>query len=281
MIERNSALSPNHRTLLNVAHRNSLRLLRLVDTLLDFSRVEAGRIRVSFESVDLSALTAELASNFRSACERAGLRLEVDCLSLGQPWSTGHVGEDRLNFVSNAFKFTLEGCISGKVRPEGDHAMLLVKDTGVGIPEPEFPISSKIPSCRRAAAKHEGTGIGLSLVQELVRLHRGAIQGESNVGQGTTFTVSLPFGFDHLPSDHIRPSSPLPYTTIGANAFIEEAMRWLPSSQASNVSETILDDAPFRANEVPNAGPMSRVLVADDNADMRDYMRRLSPQTTR
>ena len=94
-------------------HRNGLRLLRLVNTLLDFSRIEAGRARANYEPTDLATFTAELASTFRSACERAGLRLIVDCPPL-PPGEPVYVDRDMwekivLNLLSNAFKFTLEG----------------------------------------------------------------------------------------------------------------------------------------------------------------------------
>jgi signal transduction histidine kinase/CheY-like chemotaxis protein len=279
LIEPKSALSPEQRALLEVAHRNSLRLLRLVNTLLDFSRVEAGRIQACFEPVDFSALTTELASNFRSACERAGLRLDVDCPPLGQPVYLDREMWEKivLNLISNAFKFTLEGSISVEVRARGSHATLLVTDTGLGIPEPELPhIFERFHRVEGQRGRtHEGTGIGLSLVQELVRLHHGAIEVESKVGQGTTFTVSLPFGYDHLPPDHIQASSPLPSTALGANAFVEEALRWLPSAPASEVSGMAFDEGPLRESELRHASPRACVLVVDDNADMRDYMRRL------
>src|SRR6185503_9124014 len=126
---------------LAISHRNSLRLLRLVNTLLDFSRIEAGRVRARYQAVDLAALTAELASNFRSACDRAGLRLLVRCPALPQPTFVDRDMWEKivLNLISNAFNFTLEGEIENRVESVADRARLTVRDTGVGIPPAELP----------------------------------------------------------------------------------------------------------------------------------------------
>jgi len=273
-----SRLASEHRSLLHVAHRNSLRLLRLVNTLLDFSRVEAGRIQANYEPVDLATLTADLASNFRSACERAGLALDVRCPSLGQPVYVDREMWEKivLNIISNAFKFTLDGRIEVAVHADGANAVLLVKDSGLGIPEAElhrvFERFHRVEGqCGRT---HEGTGIGLALVQELVRLHSGEIRVESKVGHGTTFIVTVPFGRDHLPADRVQTSRSLASTAIGADAFVEEALRWLPSAQASGISETIVDDLGSKTDVVPADGQRSRVLIVDDNADMREHLSR-------
>ena len=182
---------------LELMQRNGERLLKLVNTLLDFSRIEAGKMFAVFEPVDLAAYTAELASTFRSAMERAQLRYVVDCTPLAEPI---HVDRDMwektvLNLISNAFKFTLEGEVSVSLRPSRDGVELCVRDTGVGIPQDQisrvFDRFHRIPG--QAGRSQEGTGIGLALVQELVRLHGGAIGVESD-GGGTTFRVSLPRG---------------------------------------------------------------------------------------
>jgi signal transduction histidine kinase len=124
-------------------HRNALRLLRLVNTLLDFSRIESGRVRASFEAIDLSTYTAELASSFRSAMERAGLNYVVECEPLPEPV---YIDRDMwekvvLNLLSNAFKYTLRGevGVSVKVSSDRSHAKLKVRDTGTGIPAEELP----------------------------------------------------------------------------------------------------------------------------------------------
>jgi signal transduction histidine kinase len=220
---------------LEVAHRNSLRLLKLVNTLLDFSRIEAGRIDAAYEPTELGAFTAELASVFRSAIERAGLRLTVECLPLPEPVYVDREMWEKivLNLLSNAFKFTFEGEITVALRWRGQHVELSVGDTGVGIPESELPrIFERFHRVRGTRSRtYEGTGIGLALVQELVKLHGGEIRVQSAEGRGTTFTVAIPGGATHLPKERIGAARTLASTASGPMAFVEEALRWLPESE--------------------------------------------------
>jgi signal transduction histidine kinase len=258
-------LAPAARERVALAHRNALRLLRLVGSMLDFSRIEAGRMQATYEPTDLAEATADLASAFRSACERAGLRLVVDCPPLGEPV---HVDRDMwekivLNLLSNALKFTTRGEIAVRVRRVGARVELAVQDTGVGIPAAELPrVFERFYRVESARGRtHEGSGIGLALVLELVKLHGGDIDVTSEVGRGTTFTVSLPLGAAHLPAEHVRPprESGAP---IHVAAFLEEAQRWLPANDA--------EPPPVDAS-----APRPRIVLADDNADMRDYLCRL------
>ena len=270
--------TPEEQTLLTVAHRNALRLLRLVNTLLDFSRVEAGRVQASYEPVEFAAVTADLASNFRSACERAGLRLQVDAPPLGAPVYLDREMWEKivLNLLSNAFKFTFEGGIRVAIRADQTTAFLTVSDTGVGIPPTELP--RLFERFHRIAGQrgrtYEGTGIGLALVHELVSLHGGHITVDSVVDRGTTLTVAIPLGHAHLPPDRIRASRPLASTASGASAFVEEALRWLPATAGAPVPEDMIDHV-ARHSLAPATGERARILLADDNADMRDYVSHL------
>ena len=224
-------IPPEDRELLTVVHRNALRLQKLVNTLLDFSRIEAGRVQASYEPTDLAGLTADLASVFRSAVEKAGMRLIVACEPLDEPV---HVDRDMwekvvLNLVSNAFKFTLEGEIEVTLRREGDSAALRVRDTGSGIAQDQLPhIFERFHRVEGARARtEEGTGIGLALVQELVDLHGGTVDVESVLGRGTTFTVRIPLGTAHLPAERIGPAGSFASTALGADHFVGEAMKWI------------------------------------------------------
>jgi len=276
-------LSPAQQERMELLHRNSLRLLKLVNTLLDFSRIEAGRIQASYEPTDLAALTAELASVFRSAVERGGMRLVVDAPPLPQPVYVDREMWEKivLNLLSNAFKFTFEGEISVRLRWEGDHVTLQVRDTGIGIAEEELPhLFERFYRVKGARARtHEGSGIGLALVQELVRLHGGKIQVESRLNQGTTFTLSIPTGTSHLPSDRISAQRELASTALGAAPYLEEALRWLPS-ESKPETNWLRDNLGAADIEPPlkNKGSSARILLADDNADMREYVRRLLSQ---
>jgi signal transduction histidine kinase len=249
---------------LQLVHRNGLRLLRLVNTLLDFSRIEAGRLQASYEPTDLAALTAELASSFRSACERAGLELTVECPPLPEQV---YVDRDMwekivLNLVSNAFKFTLQGGIRVALRAAGGKAALTVRDTGSGIPAEELPrMFERFHRVKGTRGRtHEGTGIGLALVRELVKLHGGKVKVESALGEGSTFTVRVPFGAGHLDPRHVGKAPGLVSTATGPAAFVEEALHWQPMPEAP---------------EAPASGERPRVVWADDNADMRAYVARL------
>ena len=265
-----ASLPPAQRERLEVTHRNAQRLLKLVNSLLDFSRVEAGRTQGRFEPTDLAALTAELASNFRSACERAGLRLVVDCAPLPE---RVHVDRDMwekvvLNLISNAFKFTFEGQIAVALRAVVGAVELTVSDTGVGIAEAELPqVFERFHRIEGQKGRtHEGTGIGLALVAELVKLHGGAVTVRSRPGEGSTFRVALPLGTVHLPRERLSNEGVLAPTTVRAGAYVAEALRWLPDAdlQPRDVDETL----------VPIDG-RPRVVLADDNADMRGYVKRL------
>ncbi|WP_101255910.1 SpoIIE family protein phosphatase [Streptomyces barkulensis] len=257
---------------LEVIRRNALRMGKLVNTLLDFSRIEAGRMRARFEPVDLAAVTAELASVFRSAVERAGLDFDVDCPALPGPV---HIDRDMwekvvLNLLSNALKFTFDGSIGVTLRAEGGQAVLRVSDTGIGVPRDELPrLFERFHRIENARARsNEGSGIGLALVKELVGLHGGTITADSTEGEGTVLTVRLPFGTDRLPAGSAdRGAEPFPVSA--ADPYLQEALRWLPDEEEEGEAG--------REEPVPPAtgAARARVLIADDNADMREYLRRI------
>jgi PAS domain S-box-containing protein len=275
-------LPPSEREQLQMVQRNGLRLLKLVNTLLDFSRIEAGRIQAVYEPTDLAAFTTELASVFRSAIEQAGLRLIVECPPLPE---LAYVDREMwekivLNLLSNAFKFTFEGEIAVRLRSCNDRIELDVRDTGTGIPAEELPhIFERFHRMKGARGRsYEGSGIGLSLVQELVRLHGGTIEVSSIVDRGTCFTVSIPTGCSHLPSESINATRTLTSTVTGAMPYVEELLRWLPKSSESSEAKASELSLSVPVRPQPSSTPTARILLADDNADMRDYLKRLLSQ---
>jgi len=259
-------LAPRQRERLELMRRNGLRLQRLVNTLLDFSRIEAGRAQASYTATNLARFTAELASNFSTACDKAGLALRVDCPPLSQPVYVDRAMWEKivLNLVSNAFKFTFEGAIAVKMRETPQGAELRVSDTGIGVAPAELPrLFERFHRVEGARARtHEGSGIGLAFVQELVRMHGGEIAVESEPGRGSTFIVRLPFGRAHLPRERTNLEHGAPPALGGAAAFVEEAMGWL-GAHAESIERP------------PVAASAAHILVVDDNADMRDYVARL------
>ena len=253
---------------LAMAHRNALRLLKMVNSLLDYSRIEAGRAVARFVPVDLAALTADLASGFRAACINAGIGLNVTAPALEEAVYVDTEMWEKiiLNLLSNAFKFTFAGTISLALRQNGETVELTVADTGVGIPGAQ--LGSVFERFHRVQGQNgrsvEGTGIGLSLVKELVHLHGGSINVDSAEGAGTTFTLSIPLGCKHLPSDQVHAKSAWPARAWRGGEYAEEAMLSLRAD----------------TNATPGAPPIympgaPRIVLADDNADMRAYIERI------
>ncbi|RCJ20276.1 histidine kinase [Nostoc sp. ATCC 43529] len=321
-------LPANEQQQLKMVQRNGLRLLKLVNSLLDFSRIEAGRVQASYEPTDLATFTGELASVFRSAIERAGMQLSVNCPPLPAPVYVDRQMWEKivLNLLSNAFKFTLAGKIvvnlqwvgeeDGGTQGRGDAGKedggikghenvenlsqtisaspplpvpasssveLSVQDTGIGIPAAEIPhLFERFHRVKGAQGRtFEGSGIGLSLVQELVKMHGGTVQVSTVLGGGSCFTVSIPTGYAHLPPDRISATRTLSSTALGAAPYIEEALRWLPEegNRDWGLGTGDREIREFSQSLIPNPqSPISRILLADDNSDMRDYVKRLLSQ---
>ncbi|WP_411282146.1 ATP-binding protein [Gemmatimonas sp.] len=271
---------------LEVVSRNGERLLRLVNSLLDFSTIEAGRFRAEFEPTDLGAFTRDLASVFRAAVERAGLTLTVDCEPLAQPVFVDREMWEKvvMNLLSNAFKFTFEGEITVSVRPAGGNVELIVRDTGTGVPVAEIPrLFERFHRVQNAKGRtHEGSGIGLALVQELLKVHGGSISAASTFGEGTTFTAWVPMGSAHLPADQVVRQGRTGEAGTRVTPFVDEALRWIPGNDSSRRDPWIGtrngdDDVPVSQTPKEHTDVDGRplVLVADDNADMRQYIGRI------
>ncbi|MBD2210600.1 response regulator [Nostoc linckia FACHB-104] len=324
-------LPPSQRDRIEILQRNGLRLLKLVNTLLDFSRIEAGRIQAVYEPIDLSTWTAELASTFRSLIERAGLSLVVECSPLSALVYVDREMWEKIvfNLLSNAFKFTFNGEITVRLQDFADFVELTVADTGIGISTNEIPhLFERFHRVKEAQGRSfEGSGIGLSLVQELVKLHGGTVQVTSELGKGSCFRVAIPTGFAHLPSAsvakhdslrHNHVSRTLASTAMGATAYIEEAWRWLPEEageqgagetsprlgglrhdsaalaslrasgglanpKGSRESVTVTSGREdlLNTNSFSPTTSSALILLVDDNADMRNYAKRLLEQRYR
>ena len=275
--EARERLSPERHEQLATVHRNALRLLKLVNALLDFSRIEAGRVQASYRPTDLARFTSEIASMFRSAMDNAGLKFSVECQPIAEPV---YVDRDMwekvvVNLLSNAFKFTFEGEVAVTQKSVDGTVELQVRDTGVGIPkehcEQVFERFHRIESTR--GRTHEGTGIGLALVQELVKLHSGSVRVESAVGVGSTFTVTIPGGKEHLPAERIHTAQSFASTKIRAEAYVEEAQQWLGDESGAAVDVSMLGkSALLTSSSGPGPAKRELIILADDNADMRRYL---------
>lgn len=255
----------DQRPLVETARRNSLRLLKLVNTLLEFSRLEAGRSDALFVPTDLGRLTSDLVAVFRSAIESQGLRLLEDVDAGAVAYVDRSMWEKIvLNLLSNALKFTLEGEIRVTLRRLEDAVELCVSDTGVGIPEAEMPrLFERFHRIRGAQSRsHEGSGIGLALVNELVRLHGGEIRVQSELAKGTAFTLSIPRGNAHLDPERIA--------TGDTPTYVSSVDNYL-----ADVEATIQPSAGRATRPLSGAATGDRILFVDDNHDLRDYAERI------
>jgi signal transduction histidine kinase len=255
MLSAPGAVQGRQRDVVESVSRNARRLLKLVNNLLQFSRLEAGRAEPHLQATDLVGLTNDVASMFRAAIEGAGLSLVVDCEPLDaavpvdrQMWETIVA-----NLLSNAFKFTFSGRITVRLRQENGAVVLSVRDTGTGIARADLPrlFDRFHRGTNLRGRTFEGSGIGLALVRELVKLHGGSIDVTSEEGQGATFRVVVPITVSVAfpePDDDRR------YVT---EEYVAEAEQWLP-----------LDGPPASTPEVTAA----RILLVDDNADLRRYV---------
>lgn len=252
---------------IETTHRNALRLLKLVNTLLDFSRIESGRQQASYVRTDIASFTENLAGNFRSVIEKAGLQFVVHKEALDEPVYVDRQMWEKIifNLLSNAFKYTLKGKITVRIFRAADRATITVEDTGVGIPEKELPqMFERFHRVRNTVGRsYEGTGIGLSLIREFLKLHGGTIGVESKEGKGSKFIVTIPFGRTHLPQDRISDQENGIEESI-SDMYLDEAgslletNAWKPGTAAGNRS------AKKAGKEI--------VLIVDDNADMRQHI---------
>ena len=268
-----NTISEEHKARMNVAYRNALRMQKLVNTLLEFSRLEAGRVEGRFSPVDIRTLTEDLASLFRSAIEKVGMHLIIN---KGDVRDAVYVDVEMweriiLNLISNAFKYSKEGTICLNIQQKEKDVYVSVSDTGIGIPEDQLDkVFDRFHRVENTEGRsQEGTGIGLAMVKELVKLHHGTIDVTSEPGKGSTFTVKIPVGKEHLPAEKIA-DTPAEFPIYKHSAaFVQEALKWVPEEKKQSIE---IEDT---GNIVAGGTPKFKVLLADDNADMQDYVYRL------
>ncbi|HLT74025.1 MAG TPA: response regulator, partial [Ohtaekwangia sp.] len=270
LLRHEDKLQRDHVENAEAAHRNAMRLLRLVNTLLDFSKIESRRMDASFRPVELAVFTRDIISNFRSIIEKAGLTLNMNFEVITDSVYVDYSMWEKivLNLLSNAFKYTLQGSITVSLKQENERVILEVTDTGVGIAEKEIPhMFQRFHRIAGSSGRsYEGTGIGLSLVAELVKIHKGSIDVSSKLGAGTTFRISLPPGHAHLPEENVIHNPGDGYSSAVADSFIKEA-------QALSID--VSDRNAGLSNENQPSVNAARILVVDDNADMVQYLARI------
>ncbi|OLF11540.1 hypothetical protein BLA60_11320 [Actinophytocola xinjiangensis] len=254
-------LPPAQRERIRLVRRNAARLRRMLNNIIDVTRVSSGSLHAERVATELGQLTREVAASFAPAIERGGLDLEVDSPGLARMVFVDREMWERivLNLLSNALKFTLSGQITLRLHGGRDDVRLTVQDTGLGIPPEEIPLLFKRfhrpPGV--AGRTGEGAGIGLALVNDLVALHGGTVTAHSAPGTGTTFEVLVPYGTGAM-------SAPSGQPGWVREVHLAEAFGWLAEDP----------DPPGGVGGPP-------VLVVEDNAELRGYLvRLLSPQWT-
>ena len=254
-----------------IALRNSRRLLRLVNQLLDLQRLDAKRMQPSFRPCDFGEFVTQIVEIFRPYCDKKKLKLSSQVIPCNPVYLDLEKFDKVLyNLLSNAMKFTnTGGTITVIVEPAGDHVRLQVIDTGIGIRKEQIPhLFERFRQAEGSVNRsYEGSGLGLALVKELVGLHGGQISVDSEPNRGTTFTIWLQTGTAHLPGEQILEVP----TEITASRGIVEL--------ADLDIESIIEDED--ENEIEEDGETSdsaQILVVDDNSDLRGYVAQILRQ---
>lgn len=248
-----------------IALRNTRRLLRLVNQLLDIQRIDAGRMQASFRPCDVMMMVGQIVESFRPYCDKKGLRLVTEFHSCPKVYlDPERFDKVVYNLLSNAMKFTDNGgAIAIKVEPAGDHVRLQIKDTGIGIRTEQIPhLFQRFRQAEGSVNRsYEGSGLGLALVKELVELHGGQISVESIYGAGSTFTVWLQTGTAHLPLDQVLE---VPTQVQASRAAVELADLEVLEASENNREQVI--------GEISPTSHAPTILVVDDNPDLRVYV---------
>ncbi|HEY9747422.1 MAG TPA: response regulator [Allocoleopsis sp.] len=276
-----------------IALRNSRRLLRLVNQLLDLQRLDAGRMQPSFRPCNLTEFVSQVVDSFRPYCDKKEITLFTELKDCPEIYLDLEKFDKVLyNLLSNAMKFTAAGgSITVSMQLAGDHCLLQVKDTGIGIRPDQIPhLFERFRQAEGSANRsYEGSGLGLALVKELVELHGGQISVESVYGEGTTFTVWIQTGLAHLPADQVIEvpteaqisRAAVELADVEAEIY-EKEEKTLPSSELGfpaleAVVNKIAEPQPDQTTEQA-ATSVSKVLVVDDNPDLRTYVSRVLRQ---
>lgn len=257
-----------------IALRNSRRLLRLVNQLLDLQRLDAGKMQPSFRPTDLVGFCRSTVDSFRPYCDKKGIHL-ITQLEECPPLYLDIERFDKVlyNLLSNAMKFTPSGgSITITMTNANSHCLLQVKDTGIGIRTEQIPyLFERFRQAEGSASRsYEGTGLGLALVKELVEMHGGKISLESVYGEGSVFTVWLVKGSTHLPAERLLE---VPAEFHSGKVTVE-----LADVEAEMVEEEEKQVLIGEGDLVKTEGEgkkLPSVLVVDDNPDLRTYVARI------
>jgi signal transduction histidine kinase/ligand-binding sensor domain-containing protein/DNA-binding response OmpR family regulator len=245
---------------LRIMQRNANRLLRLINQLLDFSKLESGKMNLQANKGDIVFFVKGLLMSFQSLAEQKQItyRFTSDRESIEIYFDRDKVEKIITNLISNAFKFTpAHGEITIRIAKNEHNVQISVRDTGQGISSEKLPhIFDRFYQADDSLTRNqEGTGIGLALTKELVELHHGTIEVISKPNQGSEFSISLPIGRGHLTEEQNV-----------VEDFVLSEQPTTPIEHAELVETEQIDD-------VQKSDSETIVLVVEDNADMRTYIR--------
>jgi signal transduction histidine kinase/DNA-binding response OmpR family regulator len=256
------AASKEERSSIGIMLRNAQRLGKLINQLLDLSKLEAGKTTLHLRQTDLVQFLREIASSYESLAANKNIKyfFYTEVTELMVYIDAEKIEQVVHNLLSNAFKFTREGDIALHLKTDGKRYIITVKDTGIGIPSDQlnkvFDRFHQVDSSQTRS--YEGSGLGMALAKELTELHHGTIRVESTEGKGTTFTVKLPLGKEHFSKDEVIDGSSLD-------------RRPIPIEDLTLINE----DDPLHEKAVEASDHQPILLIVEDNEDMRRYINKI------
>ena len=285
------SLESEQQHLISQVYRNTLKLLDMINQMLDFSKFEAGKMQLRLRLTDLDELVRDIVSTFQDVIERKGLKLHYVREGELKP---AYLDSDRIeriltNLIRNSFKFTETGSITVRMGSEIGKLWIEVRDTGIGIPQNHLAnIFKRFQQVDASSTrKYEGTGLGLTIVKESVDLMRGAVSVQSEEGRGTTFRVELPYNLEQLAPDAYIERRRVPERRFLAFDF-DGSERRRNARRVSDVARISADDLALierdqlnlREKELSAAegaavSTQDRVLLVEDNVDLRSYISRM------
>ena len=247
---------------LDFIQRNSMRLLRLINQLMDFRKIEEGKMKLYASENNLSAFVTEITNAFRDIARKKSISYNVvnKAQDLNLWFDINMLDKVLFNLLSNAFKFTGEnGTINITIdKPADDNmAVIKVEDSGVGMSIKDTEHAFEL-FYQGHSSTFRGSGLGLSLSNELINLHKGIITVKSEKGKGTTFEIRLPIGKSHLLPDEIlseRPSLINTYEDI-------------------KIYTTDIEPVAFQKEATDVSQRENSILIIEDSNDLRAFLKK-------
>ena len=281
-------LTKEQQGLIEQVYRNSLRLLDMINQMLDFSKIDAGQMKIILEKLDLTEIVKDIVAIFKEVAERKGIKLRYIKKSKIPLLFIDKNKFERIltNLVRNAIKFTEDGSVLIRLESEKNMVILEVEDTGIGIPADHLPyIFERFRQVDGSTTrKFEGTGLGLTIVKESVDLMKGKVSADSEPGKGTTFKVEFPMNLQDVLTDAIierrteqdRRKADDDYKGIDRR----EKTRRMDDLARITVSDLGLIDKPVSEEEIDEAEKqmppdVNKVVLIEDNRDLRMYISKM------